>query len=118
LEHEEEKAIQGLRLNKAVGYAEISAEEMQAVTSGVGLLVMQEMYQNIWKLKEIPEDWKRFIIIPIFQKKDRLHCGNYRGVSFLSHSSKAFTQILLQRMRKRSDEILSEELGLGQVEHH
>jgi len=60
-------------------------------------------------LEEIPEDWKRSIIIPIFKKKDRLHCGNYRGVSLLSHPSKVFTQILLQRMRKRSDEMFSEE---------
>jgi len=34
------------------------------------------MYQR--ELEEIPEDWKRSIIIPIFKKKDRLNCGNYR----------------------------------------
>jgi len=56
---EVERAIQGLRLKKAVGYDEISTEEIQSATSGVGLLVMHEMYQNIWELEEIPEDWKR-----------------------------------------------------------
>src|SRR6476661_8591786 len=38
-----------------------------------------------------------------------MDCNNYRGVSILCHCGKVYSSILLQRMRKRMDEILAEE---------
>jgi len=37
-----------------------------------------------------------------------LSCDNYRGVSLLSHCGKVMTSVILQRIRQRTDEILSE----------
>ena len=38
-----------------------------------------------------------------------MECNNYRGISLLCHSSKIFSRIILNRLRKRTEEILSEE---------
>ena len=51
--------------------------------------------------------WKKSIIIPL-QKKDTVNCDNYRGVSSLPHCEKVMASAILQRIRQRSEEILSE----------
>jgi len=47
--------------------------------------------------------------VPIFKKKNKMDCNNYRGISLLCNCSKIFTNIILHRLRKRTEEILSEE---------
>ena len=37
-----------------------------------------------------------------------MDCNNYRGVSLLCHCSKVFSSVILQRIKKRTEEILSE----------
>src|SRR5664279_4199047 len=60
------------------------------------------------KKKKIPEDWSRAVVVPIFKKKDKTVCDNYRGISLLCHAEKVFASVVLQRIRKRTDEILTE----------
>jgi hypothetical protein len=43
------------------------------------------------------------------EKKDRLDCNNYRGISLLCHYNKLFTSNLLQRLKSTTDEIFAEE---------
>ena len=69
---------------------------------------MHRLCQAVWDKEELPAEWKRSIIIPIHKKKDRLECANYRGISLTCHSSKIFTSIILQRIKRRTEEILSE----------
>ena len=57
---------------------------------------------------KIPTDWSRAIIVPIFKKKDKTVCDNYRGISLLCHAEKLSASIILQRIRKKTDEILTE----------
>ena len=63
----------------------------------------------MWDSERVPDEWKKAIIVPIHKKKDKMDCNNYRGVSILCHCSKVYSNILLRRMRKRTDEILAEE---------
>ena len=51
--------------------------------------------------------WKRSIIVPL----DKLCCDNYRGVSLLSHCGKVMTSVILQRIRQRTEQILSAQAG-------
>ena len=48
------------------------------------------------------------MIVPIFKKKDNTDCDNYRGISLLCHSEKIFASVLMQRIKTRTEEILSE----------
>ena len=45
-------------------------------------------------LKELPEEWKELVIVPINKKGDKTNCRNYRGVSFLPTTYKILSKIL------------------------
>ena len=55
-----------------------------------------------------PEDWGRAVITPIYKKKEKLDCNNYRGISLLSHTGKVMTKILQLRIKERTETILSD----------
>ena len=106
---EVQNAIGRLKNRKAPGVDNITAEELQAGTQMLGADILHKLFQDVWDAEEFPPDWRKAIIVPIFKKKDKLDCNNYRGISLLCHSSKLFLSILLQRIRRRTDEILAEE---------
>jgi len=103
------RAIARLKPRKAPGIDNISAEEIRAATVGRGLETAYLLCQRIWDEETFPDEWKQAVIIPIHKKKDKLDCNNYRGISLLCHYSKIFTSILMERIRKKTEEILSEE---------
>jgi len=65
------------------------------------------MCRKIWEKEKFPQMWKISIIIPL-HKKDTMNCDNYRGVSLLPHCEKVTANVILQRIRQRTEEILSE----------
>jgi hypothetical protein len=46
---------------------------------------------------------KTSIILPIFKKKDKLVCDNYRGISHVSHVEKLVATIILKRIGPRTE---------------
>ena len=58
------------------------------------------VFDNIWQTCEIPPEWRRSIIVPLYKGKgDRRECGNYRDISLLSVPGKIFARVLLDRIR-------------------
>ena len=108
LRQEIEDAISHLKKGKAPGIDMISAEEITAAGEE-GVDALFSLCRKIWRQEEFPEDWKRSIILPIHKKKDKLQCDNYRGISLLCHSQKLMASVILQRIKARTEEILTEE---------
>ena len=102
-------AIKRLKTSKAPGIDNITAEEIKAATECKGLQVVYQLCQKIWNDEVFPTEWKKAVIVPVYKKKDKLDCNNYRGISLLCHSSKIVTAIIMERIKKRTEEILSEE---------
>jgi len=100
-------AISCLKRDKAPGVDMVTAEEIIAAGED-GVDVMFVLCSKIWTEERIPEEWKQSIIVPIFKKKDKLVCDNYRGISLLCHAEKLVATIILHRIRPRTEEILSE----------
>ena len=44
--------------------------------------------QQIWKIPQWPQDWKRSVFIPIPKKGNAKECSNYCTIALISHASK------------------------------
>ena len=63
--------------------------------------MMHEILKRVWEEEQMPEEWKKREIIPIYkQKGDPLECGNFTGIKLLEHGMKMFEKILARRLKK------------------
>ena len=73
----------------------------------------------IWKLCSrafvegvVPKDWRRAVIVPFYKGKGvKGICKNYRGISLLSVVGKVYAGILVERVRRVTEELIGEEQG-------
>ena len=66
---------------------------------------------------EVPNDFRKTLIKPLFKKGDKSECGNYRGINRVSVGSKLPSNMKLFRLRDGVDKALKEEqCGSGKVE--
>ena len=63
-------------------------------------LVLHSICQQIWKIQQWPQDWKRSVFIPIPNKCNTKECSNYRTIAFISHASKVMLKILQARLQQ------------------
>ena len=107
LREEITSAIKKLTDGKAPGYDNVAGEELKAAGEA-GVDILHRLCNTIWRTGVFPDDWGKAIITPIYKKKDKLDCGNYRGISLLSHAGKILTTVIQRRILKKTEEIISE----------
>jgi hypothetical protein len=59
--------------------------------------VIHKLITSIWNKKELPDQWKESIIVPVQKIGDKTDCNNYRETSMLLPSYKNVSYILLSR---------------------
>ena len=62
--------------------------------------VLHSICQQIWKIQQWPQDWKRSVFIPIPKKANTKECSNYHTIALISHDSKVMLKILLARVQQ------------------
>ena len=62
--------------------------------------VLHSICQQIWKVQQWPQDWKRSVFIWIPKKSNAKECSNYCTNAFFSHASKVMFKILQARLQK------------------
>ncbi|GAB0181140.1 mitochondrial enolase superfamily member 1 [Grus japonensis] len=67
-----------------------------------------------WKTGEVPKDWRKAVITPVFKKSKEEDPGNYRPVSLTSIPGKMMEQLLLGVISKHVEE--KKVIGSGQHE--
>jgi hypothetical protein len=67
-----------------------------------------KLSNSIWNKKELPQQWKKSIIIPIYQEGDKTDCSNYRGMSLLPTTYNIFANILPSRLTAYLDKIIGD----------
>jgi len=75
-------AIEKLKRHKSLSIDQIPAELIKTGGRTVHSDI-HKLINSIWNKKELPEEWKELIIVPIYRKGDKIDISNYRGISLL-----------------------------------
>jgi len=86
LEYEVKWALGSITTNKASGGDRISAELFQILKDDA-VKVLHSICQQIWKIQQWPQDWKRSVFIPIPKKGNAKECSNYHTIALILHTS-------------------------------
>ena len=63
---------------------------------------------RIWNTCKWPGEWKLHEFVMLYKKGNAKECGNYRTIALISHASKILLIIILNRMRIKVEEELSD----------
>ena len=62
--------------------------------------MLHSICQQIWKIQQWPQDWKRSVFNPIPKKGNIKECSNYHTNVLISHASKAMLKIPQARLQQ------------------
>ena len=85
-------------MNKASGGDGIPVELFQILKDDA--MKVLHLCQQIWKIQQWPQDWKRSLFIPIPKKGNAKDCSNYHTIALISHTSKVMLKILQARLQQ------------------
>ena len=86
-------------MNKASGSDGIPVDLFQ-IPKDDAVKVLHSICQQIWKIQQWPQDWKRPVFIPIPKKGNAKECSNYHTIALISHASKVMLKILQARLQQ------------------
>ena len=115
LECEVKWALGSITMNKASGGDGISVELFQILNDDA-VKVLQSMCQQIWKIQQRPQDWKRSVFIPIPKKGNAKDCSNYCTIALISHTTKVRLKILQARLQQYTENFQMFKLDLEKAE--
>ena len=93
LECEVKWAFLDFSMNKASGGDGIPVELFQILKDDA-VKVLHSICQQIWKIQQWPQDWKRSVFIPIPKKDNARERSNYHTIALISQASKVMLKIL------------------------
>ena len=92
-------ALGSITTNKASGGDGIPVELFQILKDDT-MKVLHSICQQIWKIQQWPQDWKRSVFIPIPKKGNTKECSNYRTIALISHANKVMLKIFQARLQQ------------------
>ena len=103
-------ALGNIIMNKASGGNGIPAELFQILNDDA-IKVLHLVCQQIWKIQQWPQDWKKSFFIPIWKKDNAKECSNYCTIVLISHASK----VMLKTLQARPQQYLNCEIPFVQA---
>ena len=62
------------------------------------LLELHRLTTLIWRDGKVPQQWKGAAITVLHKKGDKTECGNYRGISLVSHAGKIILKMVARTL--------------------
>jgi len=59
------------------------------------------IFERSWRTGEVPEDWRKACVIPVYKKGRKEDPGNYRPVNLTSIQGKVMEQLILEVITKQ-----------------
>ena len=100
-------ALKKMKHGKAPGEDRIPAELLKDMGNEEKEWLL-ELLDMLWDGQDMPEDWSKDLMCPIYKKGDKTLCSNYRGISLMSHAFKVYERILEKRLREHIEPKLGE----------
>ena len=99
-EEEISAAIKAMANDKSVGADRLHAELMKLglQQDRTILLEFHRLTPLIWREGKVPRHWKDAVITVLHKKGDKTECGNYRGISLVSHAGKVLVKVVARRL--------------------
>ena len=91
--------LRSIIMDKVSGGDEITVELVQILKDDV-VKVLHSICQQIWKIQQWPQDWRRSVFIPVSKKGNAKECSNYQKIALISHASKVMLKILQARLQQ------------------
>ena len=99
LECEVKWALGSITMTKASGGGGTPTEPFQILKDD-SVKVLHSISQQIWKIQQCPQDWKRSVFSPIPKKGNVKECLNYHTITSISHAIKVMLKILQARLQQ------------------
>ena len=101
-------SIKAMKSGKAGGKDRVTADMLKVELSRApGLL--QTIFSSVWNSEIAPSSWETGLIVKLPKKGDLSYCGNWRGITLLSLTSKVFSRIIFKRLLETVKEHLRPE---------
>ena len=101
-------AMHKMKKGKAAGIDSITIGLLRA-GGGVTTEALYELFTKIWDKEEIPEDWRKGLIVKLRKRGNFTECDNWRGITLIPVIMKIFGSAIINRIRVGVDNKLRNE---------
>ncbi|KGL80459.1 RNA-directed DNA polymerase from mobile element jockey, partial [Tinamus guttatus] len=86
--------LRKLDIHKSMGSDEMHPRVLRELADAIAK-PLSIIFERSWRMGEVPEDWKKANVMPVFKKGKKENPGNYRPVSLTSIPGKVMERLIL-----------------------